>query len=304
MSVDTADLSQLNQMMAQQLAGAAPQAPAEPQPPAAPEGVGPAAAPPVEGAPPQSQATPVQQGVSPQVTTQQNDVPPGFNLEEMQAQLQQLQERDRLNEERLARYAQMEQTLAAEQRRQQAEQLRAQIEDDLKQTYARLIDAENDQAAMELLKGMLRRYVEPVQQQAAQQVRSYEQLYQQQLERYTQEVQTTLEQAFRPGLAREIAGQYGLPETFAQLLERVADPDQMPQVAAEFQKMIAQGQPAAAAQQAALQASAHRQANTFALGGAPGGPVPAVEMQPMAATSKESLGTLAQILGWAPNPPR
>lgn len=253
----------LTQMMAAQLqamgetVAETPAAPDSPTTPPVPDEVSAA----TQG---QTDETPTEPEVHAETETQSHEPEPepdqGPQLPpEIQAQIEEAQR--------------LKQFMAFQQQQQQVAQTREQIQARLRKTFSELIDVEDESKGVQMLEGLLREFVTPMQQYMAQREHELRMNYEYTLEQFVKEAQNELTQFAKPGIAREYVQRYGLPEALVEPLSQVSDAEQIPVLAEQFKRYFDSLQPQAVQQAAAQQAQQIRQNNTFAMN--PGaGPVP------------------------------
>src|SRR5690606_24857717 len=253
----------LTQMMAAQLqamgetVAETPAAPDSPTTPPVPDEVSAA----TQG---QTDETPTEPEVHAETETQSHEPEPepdqGPQLPpEIQAQIEEAQR--------------LKQFMAFQQQQQQVAQTREQIQARLRKTFSELIDVEDESKGVQMLEGLLREFVTPMQQYMAQREHELRMNYEYTLEQFVKEAQNELTQFAKPGIAREYVQRYGLPEALVEPLSQVSDAEQIPVLAEQFKRYFDSLQPQAVQHAAAQQAQQIRQNNTFAMN--PGaGPVP------------------------------
>lgn len=224
-------------------------------------------------------------------------------------ELEATRERERLEreqertqtEQQMAQWTQFRQQQAQQQREQQLAKVREQYEQDLSQTYNRLVDVDDEKEGRKALGEFVNKYMGQAQQAFQQREQQLEQTYQQRLSQAEVEVREYLAQQMKPGAAKQLVEQYQLPASAEKILLDLPDPNQMPQWAALMQQQLSQVAPQAtqqAAQQVAQrQAEAHRANGTFNVGGVSGGPLPSKEFSPMTTDSAEAAELTRAIFG-------
>lgn len=266
------------------------------QVPVAPDAVAePAAAP----APTEQVAAP-ESDPTPEAAAPQPDAAPQADAPEpdLRAELEQLRQQFESEKPKLEAYEQLQQQQAEAQRRQQLEEAQRRFDARIADITARVVAVDTEEQGRELLATFTRELLTGVQHATQQQVAQLQQQHEQQLQQYETTTEQRIKEMFRPGFADQVIAQYGLPNVpqVKDTLMQAANPDDMPAIAASLQALLAQAQPQVEQQVAAQHANARRADNVDAIGGVGGGPIQREALNPMGATSPESLAILSGIL--------
>lgn len=248
---------------------------------------------------------PASQAAQPGQEATATEPTPPIDWETRARELEAERERDRIEreqertqtEQQMQAWTQFQQHQQQQQRQQQIAQLQQEYQDDLKRTYERLINTDDEGEGLKLLGGFMSQYMGKAQQAFQQREQHLEQTYQQRLSQAEIEVREYLAQQMKPGAAKQLVAEYGLPAEAEQILLDLPDPNQMPQMAQLIKQQVSQVSPQVQQQVAQRQAEEHRQNGTFNMGGIAGGPLPQKQFEPMESTSAEAVEAARFILG-------